>query len=395
MNLEELERRAGFEFLAYQKHTFEEHAGDPGPRQRLCLYYRTGAGKTVTSLALLLLWGCTAATVVAPPSTHGSWQEWADQMGVDVVLMSHAKFRQKDTKLDRTRAIIADEMHMFGRNTGKGWKKLEQAARGLDAPLIMASATPNYNDAERVYCIQRILDPLSCRGGFLEFLYKNCETEADPFSMTPKVVGFRNYVDAANYLAALPGVAYLPDDLTYRIVDRNVTAGTVPHEYVLFGYNPRKRKIMASQMEERHDLVDFQILDAGGVLRSSVADEIERAVEDDKPVLIFCNHATVAEGVAGWFMQEGQPHGLVTGKTSKDAKLETIERFKQGDFNILIGTSTLATGTDGLDKVCDQLLILDDTDDDSLRRQLIGRIMPRGIGGRLFSNKRIVRFVYV
>ena len=28
--------------------------------------------------------------------------------------------------------------------------------------------------------------------------------------------------------------------------------------------------------------------------------------------------------------------------------------------------------------MCDTLLILDDTDDDALRRQLIGRIMPRG-----------------
>lgn len=46
--------------------------------------------------------------------------------------------------------------------------------------------------------------------------------------------------------------------------------------------------------------------------------------------------------------------------------------------HVLIGTATLATGTDGLDRVCDTLLILDDTEDDSLRRQLIGRIMPRG-----------------
>jgi hypothetical protein len=28
--------------------------------------------------------------------------------------------------------------------------------------------------------------------------------------------------------------------------------------------------------------------------------------------------------------------------------------------------------------MCDTLIILDDTDDDSLRRQLVGRIMPRG-----------------
>lgn len=47
---------------------------------------------------------------------------------------------------------------------------------------------------------------------------------------------------------------------------------------------------------------------------------------------------------------------------------------------MLVATATLATGTDGLDKVCDTLLILQDTQDDSLRRQLIGRILPRGDG---------------
>jgi hypothetical protein len=45
---------------------------------------------------------------------------------------------------------------------------------------------------------------------------------------------------------------------------------------------------------------------------------------------------------------------------------------------MLIGTATLATGTDGLDKVCNTLFIVNDTDDDALRRQLIGRILPRG-----------------
>jgi hypothetical protein len=45
---------------------------------------------------------------------------------------------------------------------------------------------------------------------------------------------------------------------------------------------------------------------------------------------------------------------------------------------VLVGTASLATGTDGLDKMCDSLIILDDTEDDSLRRQLVGRIMPRG-----------------
>jgi superfamily II DNA or RNA helicase len=69
---------------------------------------------------------------------------------------------------------------------------------------------------------------------------------------------------------------------------------------------------------------------------------------------------------------------LITGDTSKKDKAERIKFFNEGGIDVLIGTASLATGTDGLDKVCDTLFILDDTDDDALRRQLIGRIMPRG-----------------
>jgi superfamily II DNA or RNA helicase len=71
--------------------------------------------------------------------------------------------------------------------------------------------------------------------------------------------------------------------------------------------------------------------------------------------------------------------GLVTGQTPAKKKSARLEAFKDGVLDVLVGTATLATGTDGLDKVCDWLVIFDDTDDDALRRQLIGRIMPRGM----------------
>ena len=89
--------------------------------------------------------------------------------------------------------MIADEFHLFGGQKGMGWKKMDSLARHLQAPLVLASATPNYNDAERCYCIQHVLDPLSCRGGYLQFIYQNCETEQNPFGMEPKVTGFLHY----------------------------------------------------------------------------------------------------------------------------------------------------------------------------------------------------------
>ena len=376
--LASLAAETGVTLLDYQEAAVRAAAAQPGPAQRRCLYYKTGAGKSFTALAMARVWQQDTAVVIAPPSTHPAWEASGKRFGVDVVCMSHAKFRMKDTKLARDTMIIADEMHMFGGHRGKGWKKLEALARGLRAPLVMASATPNYNDAERVYCIQRILDPLSTKGGFLEFVYRNCETEQNPFGMEPIVTGFRHYADAAEYLAALDLVDYLPDDLVYTIVDQEFST-PLPPELETYGYVPSKHRMIASLMEERHTRVFLQLVDDEGYIHDHVYDLLGDLVgQATTPVLIYADHSTVAEALALTLVAAGVRHGLVTGKTPKKVKDEIIANFIGGAYDVLVGTASLATGTDGLDKMCDTLIILDDTDDDSLRRQLIGRIMPRG-----------------
>jgi hypothetical protein len=288
--------------------------------------------------------------------------------------------------------VIADEFHLFGGHGGQGWKKLDGLARGLQAPLILCSATPNYNDAERCYCIQHVLDPHSVKGGYLEFLYQHCNTKQNPFGMEPLVDDrrpFRNFVDAKDYLAALPNVDYLEDDLVYNIVDLPVPA-VHPPAMKDYGYNPRKGRMIASQMGERHDLVDLGLIGDDGHLR----DEAWRELHGYSPkhTLVFAAHATVAEATARTMSAKGWRYALVTGTTSAKKKEARIQAFKDGVVDYLIGTASLATGTDGLDKVANHLFIVDDTDDDAQRRQLIGRIMPRGADTDV-SKKRVYRLV--
>lgn len=388
----ELESYAGLSFFDYQRAALAAAATQTGPSQRLCLYYRTGAGKTYTALACVRLWGADEAVVIAPPSTHAAWEGAGDRLGVQLHCMSHAKFRMKDTALSRNVAVIADEMHMFGGHKGQGWKKLERLSRGLNAPLILASATPNYNDADRVYCIERLLDPAGTKGGYLEFVYRNCTTEQNPFGMEPIVTGFRHFETAAEYLAALPKVEYLPDELEYTINNVQLPSMT-EQDFEIYGFDKRRHRIIASQIEERHARVNHNLVNEGGYLWPHVyellSDLFDRATT---PVLVYANHSTVARALSLTLEQSNISHGLVTGKTSKSTKQLILDQFIKGDFNVLVGTASLATGTDGLDKMCDWLIILDDTDDDSLRRQLIGRIMPRGTDADA-SQKNVYRFM--
>lgn len=370
----------------------------PNP-DRMCVYYPTGKGKTAIMLTSVLLRGHKHAVVVTPPSTQPKWQEDAEKLGMTITAISHAKFRMKDYKLDRGTPLIVDEFHMLGGQKGNGWKKLDRAAGGLKAPLIIGSATPEYNDAERVYCVAHVLDPMNHRGGYDGWLYEHCITEPNRFAVLPTVIGLRDFKDAEEFLASLPGVVYLPDDAPDIIQDVEIQS-PVPSEFLVYGLDTTQPRLMASQMEARHRKRWLQIVDMhnrGHDLEVTIQDHvyeamISRAKFDDEQILIYVNHSSIAE-VLYDTMRHGGGVALVTGDTTAKNKEKIIQSFRDKEIHTLIGTATLGTGTDGLDKVCDTMFIIDDTDDNAARRQLVGRILTRGVGGSN-DDKIAYRFVY-
>jgi hypothetical protein len=361
----------------------------------MCLYSKTGAGKTRTALAAVKVMGHDSVLVVAPPTTSKHWEDTARDMGYtgQVQVMSHAKFRQKETKLARSVAVIVDEFHMLGGYKAAGFKKLERLAGGLNAPLVICSATPNYNDVERCYCIQRITDRRSTEGGYLSFIYRHCGTEVNPFGHVPKVTGFLHYLDAASFLADLPNVEYIEDDLVYDIEDVEL-ALPIPAELATLGVDRRRQRMVGSIIERKHTEIDHMLVTEENFLADPVADVLVQAVKDSPtPVLVFAMHKAVAHAAVNTLIAKNYVALSVDGQMSKVAKNDAIEDFKLGRMNALVGTQTLATGTDGLDKVCDTLVIIDDTEDNAMRRQLIGRIMPRGEATTTAHSNRVVRIV--
>ena len=389
--IQQLEDLFGEPFFDYQLEAFRdwEHKN----LQRMCLYYRTGAGKSRTALSMLALRGYKEAVVIAPPVTHAAWRDLGSKIGIYVETMSHASFRRRGTVLRRNLPVIADEFHLFGGHAGVGWNKLDKLAGGLRAPLILCSATPNYNDAERCYCVQHILRPTSCRGGFLQFVYQHCQTEQNPFGQMPKVTGFLRFKDAAEYLSSLPGVAYLPDEVEYTVVDIPLLP-SVPDHFERYGFNHRTGRIMASIMEKDHQRHRLNLTTPDGFLRDQVYDALTDLVgAATTPVMVFCYSSKIATAVKASCDQHQAVSRLVTGLTPPQLKEAWIEEFRRGQVDVLIGTATLGTGTDGLDKVCDTMILVHDTQDDASRRQIIGRILPRGTATNA-SLKHIYRFVF-
>jgi hypothetical protein len=257
---------------------------------------------------------------------------------------------------------------------------------------VLASATPNYNDVERCYCIQRIVDRRATEGGYLTFIYKHCATEVNPFGHVPRVIEFHRYPGAPEFLADLPNVMYIEDDLVYDIEDQHMLLD-VPSELMTYGLDRRRGRVIASAIERKHTEINHMLTTEENFLPQQVTDLLLEVVGSaPTPVLVFAVHRGVALAAQRTLTEHGILATMVDGKMSAVVKNEAIEAFKAGTIQVLIGTQTLATGTDGLDKMCDVLVILDDTEDDAMRRQLIGRIMPRGAVTSTHSN-RVVRVV--
>jgi hypothetical protein len=281
------------ELFEHQRKFLEEIVLEKEPA-RACLYFKTGSGKSLTAVLGMKALGYQRVLVIAPLSTHTAWKVLGEKEDVAIEVMSHAKFRMKGTKVEQHMPVIADEFHMFGGHKGQGWRKLDKVAKGLKAPMFLLSATPNYNDAERVYCVQHILSPHVTKGGYLQFLYRNCVTEQNPFGLEPKVLGFQDYDSAADFLSDLPRVWYLEDDLDYTIVDVVYLEDIDPALEEL-NYDRRKHRMMASDIEKRHTVRYQGLVDKYGLIHDRIMSSLmDKVGGSGGTVMIYCNHATVA-----------------------------------------------------------------------------------------------------
>lgn len=353
---------------------------------RMLLFYPTGKGKTKTSLGLMADAGYKKVLVVAPPRTHHDWRRDAIVLGMEITVISVERMRSKDFRFKRGVPIIVDEFHLLGRHGADGFKKLDRNATGFPA-IILASATPEYNDYDRAYCVAHVMDPVGNLGGFQKWVYTHCETRVNPFASTPYVDGFLAYDSTAEWLVAQGYCAFIEDDAVW-MEDEFDLPDHRDDWLETYGYDRSQHRMIASDMEKRHRRAYLDRVNPDtGYLWDDVFLTLTREMgRAQKPWLLFCMHATIAEAVGRSMGRDSDwTTFVITGETS-DKKVEQIKRVFmhwENPRKLLVGTATLATGMDGLDKACDQLLIFDPlVGDYAKKRQLIGRVLDRGTSDR-------------
>jgi superfamily II DNA or RNA helicase len=70
--------------------------------------------------------------------------------------------------------------------------------------------------------------------------------------------------------------------------------------------------------------------------------------------------------------------GLYTGRQTTEERENNKELFQQGKIDILIGSTPIGTGVDGLQKICDRMILMSLPWTHSEYDQLIGRIIRQG-----------------
>lgn len=345
------------------------------------LFFPTGEGKSKTSLAIMACAGVDRLLVIAPKATHRAWLSDALTLGLNIDVVNIETFRRDTFRPKRNTAVIFDEFHQAGGRAGLGWQKFKRLRTGF-SHIIMCSATPNYNDAERVYCALVIGDP-STEKRYDYWLRDNCNTVPNRFAYYPdvdKIRPFQFYDNAIDFLRAQPWVAYVEDTATWNAQELELQAPDL-EEFNTLGFSRRHHRIMNSDMETRHKRAVMNVVDEDGFIRDEyiglIWEKMLQHSDSNERWLVFCMHVEVGKAFVKSAEQAGRETFYVDGDT-KDLDAEK-EAFIRTPASYLVGTTALATGTDGIDKVCHKMLILDDIEgDDAKRRQLIGRILPRG-----------------
>ena len=127
---------------------------------KLYLNWETGTGKTIGALAIANHYGFKNLLIVAPKSSHLSWQTESQHFpDLKLSITTYEAFRDKITDFSNFDFVIFDEAHRLKNNSAKMTKKaVAYAIENKLPPRLLLSGTP----ADRLYEIYtqlRVLNP--------------------------------------------------------------------------------------------------------------------------------------------------------------------------------------------------------------------------------------------
>jgi hypothetical protein len=357
-------------------------------RRRLGNWSGTGAGKTLAGVLATREIDAQETLVVVPQITREQWaREFREAFpGTDVriglppegedleatkgsqprVWVTTYDMLSADSKAakaqlaplaDRLDAAILDEVHMVKAGTDLASQRrqvllatLDRAGEGNpDLMVVGMSATPVVNNLDEAKSLLRVI------------------TGEDPkgFGTAPTV---RNAASAHRHMT-MNGIRWKPDYKTgftrdTAWVDATGHMGRIVA--ALNGEEAKRGRVHPASIER-------------ALLPVKMPEIVARVKAAQGPTIVYSEYVA---GMVDPIVTELRSHGItaerLTGEETEAQKRDLIRRFTRGEIHTLVGSRPLATGTDGLQRVCRNLVVASMPWTAANDDQLIGRLVRTG-----------------
>lgn len=341
----------------------------------------TGAGKTISFIIASREIDSRLTVVICLNSTVSQLEE--DILGVYPDSLVHSSFK-KGQKFDRSKynyLLLNYEKFQQG-YTEEIFQNLNENNL-ID--FIVLDEVHNSKQRDKNESLRR--------GSLMRLIGRSAEMNANfhllGMSATPVI---NNLIEAKSLLKLITGKKY--DDINTRGTIAN--ALKIFNQLLLNGirYIPKYDIILKELTAENTSTLDIDGTDLKEKLKDNSSKDylgLEKILLESKLTILggylkpktiiytyFTDKDRIPKRVAKYVKSKGFSHALYIGEQSTGEREQSKQNFIEGEVDILIASRTIGTGVDGLQNVCNRMVLLTLPWTDSEYTQLKGRIYRQG-----------------
>ena len=356
-------------------------------RRQFANWSETGSGKTISGVLTSRYIGSKITLVIAVNSTISNWTENAIRQAYPDSKVYTKKHISEETKLDTNFynyiVVNYEEFQNPDKYVTK-WKPfLENNKVGLvildEVQLVKVKTVATISNRRKV--IDNVLQDIDLQHG------RDLEKEGRvvpvlALSATP-VINSLNEV--LSLLSLLTGVEFNPVMRTTRRSALGCHFELTKRGIRLAEELPAKERLITFSI--KRDFKDLSDISGINILNkidtSSCLMKIGKCIENgylQKGVktIVYTDLVTnVIDNITKYLQISGLKVGEFTGRNEK-TRYQDMNDFINGDLDVLIASKPISTGVDGLQKVCNRIIILIPAWTYAEYHQLVGRINRKG-----------------
>lgn len=363
-------------------------------RRRVMNWSGTGAGKTLASTLAVQGSGARETLVVCPKAVVDQWEAEFKQgfpdnteirMGLPadgetledpppgvnrIWIANYDKFQGENAGRDRAinalagrvDAVVYDEIHMakatdtaaMSQRRERLMKFTDRAGKANESLVVIgASATPVVNNLEEAQSLLRLVEGPGSKKFNTKPTLKNAA--------------------AAHHRLASAGVRHMPTyeaklTRTDDVVDVSANLNKIQEQvnYYRNKSGTAKSPVHAAMMEKA--LLPYKI--------PKIVANIKAA---SGPSVVYTEYVKeMVTPMREAFEKEGLRVGSYTGTESDADRKATLKKFRNGEYDVLIGSKPIATGVDGLQHISNNCIVASMAWTAAQDDQMVGRFMRRG-----------------